>query len=119
MTSRNPAQLADRQLDAYNRRELEAFIDCYAEDVRVFAFPSGEELTDRSGDAFRKRYGDLFAANPNLHAELINRVVHGDVVIDHEHVTGLADGSEKYAVAMYEVGQDFIEKVWFVSEAQK
>lgn len=105
----------DRQLEAYNRGDIDAFVNCYVDDVRVHSFPSGEELTDRSGSHFRERYQQLFTNNPDLHAKLINRVVHGNVVIDHEHVTGLADGSEKYAVAMYEIGDDKIEKVWFIS----
>lgn len=112
---RNLEIMPNRQLEAYNRGDIDAFVDCYGDDVRVYAFPSGEELTDRSGSNFRERYQQLFSNNPQLHAKLINRLVHGNVVIDHEHVTGLADGSEKYAVAMYEIGSEKIEKVWFVS----
>ena len=34
-----PAALAQRQLDAYNAHDLEAFLACYAYDVEVYELP--------------------------------------------------------------------------------
>ena len=108
-----PARQAQRQLDAYNRGDLEAFVACYAEDVQVFSLPSGQ-LLYQGVEILRQEYGPYFEANPNLHAELLHRVVVGDVAIDHEHVTGRADGPALKAVALYEVRQDLIQRVWFI-----
>ncbi len=80
----------------------------------MYAFPSGEVLTDRSGPAFRDRYAKLFASSPDLHAELVSRVTQGRIVIDQERVTGFMGGEERAAVALYEVGDERIERVWFV-----
>ncbi|MEV4743282.1 nuclear transport factor 2 family protein [Streptomyces sp. NPDC049555] len=109
----SPEEIVDGQLVAYNARDLEAFLGYYAPDVPVHAFPSGEVLTDRSGPAFRERYAALFDASPHLHAELVSRVVHGRLVIDQEVVTGFLGDGVRTAVALYEVGADRIEKVWF------
>ncbi|MEA3130544.1 MAG: hypothetical protein QOF46_2339, partial [Paraburkholderia sp.] len=105
------------QLAAYNRRDLEAFLGFYVDEVRVYAFPSGAEMTDRSGSAFRPRYHHLFQSSPSLKAELVSRAVHGNIVIDSERVSGfLNDDSVRHAIAIYQVGATKIEKVWFVGQ---
>ena len=50
-------QLAQRQLDAYNQADLDAFVACYHQDVRVF---SGNEQTISGIDQFRRQYQSLF-----------------------------------------------------------
>jgi hypothetical protein len=104
------------QLAAYNRRDLEGFLGFYVDEVKVYGFPSGVELTDRSGPAFRPRYQHLFRSSPLLKAELLSRAVHGNIVIDHERVCGFLDDREggRHAIAIYQVGVRTIEKVWFV-----
>ncbi|MCF3102039.1 nuclear transport factor 2 family protein [Streptomyces roseoverticillatus] len=111
----SPEEIVDGQLAAYNARDLEGFLAYYAEDVPVHAFPSGDVLADRSGAAFRERYATLFAASPGLHAELVSRVTHGHIVIDQERVTGFMGHETRTAMAVYEVGQDRIERVWFAT----
>jgi hypothetical protein len=51
-------RLAQQQLDAYNRADLDAFVACYHPDVRVL---SGDEQTINSIDEFRERYQELFS----------------------------------------------------------
>lgn len=108
-----PESLAQRQLDAYNNQDIEGFLEVYSEDVEVRSFPSGE-LTYKGIAKMRERYSALFEANPEQHAELLSRIVKGNVVIDHEHVTGRASGIETHAIAIYEVEVEKISKVWFV-----
>ncbi len=50
--------LAQQQLDAYNRSDLEAFVACYHPDVRVF---NGDHLSVSGIDGFRQRYESLFS----------------------------------------------------------
>ncbi|MFK0292704.1 nuclear transport factor 2 family protein [Streptomyces sp. NPDC090442] len=108
-----PEEIVDGQLAAYNARDLDAFLGYYVEDVPVYAFPSGEVLADRSGPAFRERYRALFDGSPDLHAELVSRVTHGRIVIDQELVSGFQGDEVRAAVALYEVGEERIERVWF------
>jgi len=111
--------LAQRQLDAYNGHDLDAFVACYAPNVEVRTFP-GAGAPDFSGhEALRARYGPMFEQG-TIHAELLNRIAIGNTSIDHERVTGLAKKGEEerivFAVAIYEVADDLIQKVWFIRE---
>ena len=109
------ADLAQRQLDAYNARDLEAFLACYAEDCVVAAHPSGDVMME-GREAMRTRYGRLFEAHPELHCTLLARVEHEIFAIDHEHVEGLREGEIVHAVAMYEVRDGLIQRVWFLRD---
>jgi hypothetical protein len=58
----------------------------------------------------------FYAANrfnlPHLHAEILQRMVMGNKVIDHERITGLHEAPVE-AVAVYEVTDGLIWRVWF------
>ena len=110
---REPREMAQAQLDAYNARDVDAFVACYAPDVVVSRLPSGKVLAE-GRDALRATYGKLFADAPNLHCELTNRIVHGRCVVDHEEVTGFPGREWVRAVAIYEVEEGLIRKVWFL-----
>lgn len=108
-----PSALAQKQLDAYNSQNIEEFVSVYSDDVVVMDFPSNK-VTLSGKEEFTKRYATLFENNPNQHAALLSRMEKGNVVIDHEHVTGRANGQEVEAIAIYEVQDSKISKVWFV-----
>ena len=50
--------LAQQQLDAYNRSDLDGFVACYHPEVRVL---NGDEESLHGIDAFRARYQALFS----------------------------------------------------------
>ena len=75
------------QLDAYNARDLERFLACYAPDALVEDATGRHIMRDR--EAMRAAYGELFAASPALRAEVPTRIRAGNVVVDEERVTGL------------------------------
>jgi uncharacterized protein (TIGR02246 family) len=103
--------LAARQLEAYNRRDADAFAACYAEDVVVADLRTGKELM-RGREELRARYAAMFAATPDLRAEVDRRIVMGQVAIDHERVT--KQGALVEVVAIYEAKDGAIARVWFV-----
>ena len=84
-----PEEFAQRQLDAYNARDLERFAEQYTNDVLVFRPPSAEPML--AGKAALKAH---YARNrfnlPGLHAELVKRMVFGNTVIDQERVLGVS-----------------------------
>ncbi|HLG42631.1 MAG TPA: amidohydrolase family protein, partial [Planctomycetota bacterium] len=105
----SPVDLVQRQVNAYNARHLEAFLETYAADIEI----SGRlELHGKS--AMRERYGRLFAEHPMNHCAITRRVVEGDVITDDEHITGRADGVERRARARYEVNGGLIRRVTFL-----
>ena len=112
-----PARAAQRQLDAYNARDIEAFLAVYAPDCVVYSHPSGQVLM-QGVEAMRARYEVLFAEHPELRCRLLARMEHECFAIDLEHVEGLRAGEIVHAVAMYEVRAGRIVNVWFLNDPE-
>jgi hypothetical protein len=110
-TGDEPVATVQRQVDAYNRRELTAFLATYSEGIRVYRMPESEPaLTGKAafGEFYRTQRFNL----PALRAEVLQRIAMGNKVIDHERVSGIAEQPIE-AVAVYEVVGGLIERVWF------
>jgi hypothetical protein len=80
----SPEIVVQRQLDAYNAKDLEAWVATYAADAQQYEHP-GKLVASGHGE-IRARAAARFT-EPHLHAQLIQRTVMGSVVIDHENVT--------------------------------
>ena len=100
-----------RQLEAYNAHDLERFVAEYAEDVQVFVPPATAPMLS-GRQAFAEHYRRHRFTLPHLHAEVLQRIVSGHTVVDHERVTGLGDAPVE-AVAVYRVSGGLITTVWF------
>jgi hypothetical protein len=102
-----------RQVDAYNDRDLDRFVSSYAETIAIFRMPSLEPRI--SGKA---QLAEFYATQrfnlPGLRAQIVNRIVLGDKVIDHERVWGIQDTPIEVA-AIYQVAGGLIQRVWFFS----
>ena len=105
-----PTALAQRQLNAYNFRNIEAFLEPYADDVELYNYP--DKLIGKGKEEMRKSYGAMFEKVPNLHCELLGRIVQGNIVIDKERVQFGKKIVE--AVAIYHIENNKIKKVYFV-----
>ena len=104
-----------RQLDAYNDRDLARFTACYADDVQLFRPPATEPVM-RGKAAMAAQYAAKRFHLPALHAELVNRMVLGDKVVDHERVSGVREEPFEAAV-VYQVQGALITHVWFFEAA--
>lgn len=102
-----------RQLEAYNKRDIEAFANAFSDTVKVYRQPG--VLTYQGRDELRKRYGQMFENTPDLHCQLVNRIVSGNVVIDHERVLFSKDQPRKEAIAVYRIRNNEIVEVTFIS----
>lgn len=105
-----PEALAQRQLNAYNLRNIEAFLEPYADDVEIYDYP--DKLQFKGKEIMRKGYSDMFNRVPNLHCQLVGRIVQGNVVIDKERVQ-FGDKLIE-AVAIYHIENGKIKKVYFI-----
>jgi hypothetical protein len=112
-----PESVVQRQLDAYNARDVDALMATYADDAQQFEFPA--TLLSSGAAQLRERITARFR-EPNLHARLISRIVMGQVVIDHEEVTRtFPEGTGKLElVAIYEVRAGRIASARFISGAR-
>ncbi len=104
------AEVVAQSVAAYNVRDLEAFVIGFDPDVEMFEMPAGER-TAHGLAAVRERYRALFQASPALHAQILHRAVLGDVVTDHELVTGRAGGDLEFSIT-YQVVTGRIRRVW-------
>lgn len=110
MLKDTPEDLAQRQLNAYNLRNIDAFLEPYAEDVEIYTFPS--QLVSKGKEQMRKNYAPKFDNTPNLHCELVNRILLGNTVIDQERVQFGKQIVE--AIAIYHIENGKIKKVYFI-----
>jgi hypothetical protein len=107
------AAVVQRQLDAYNAHDLQAFVATYSDDVAVYRVP-GTAPALSGKQALSDFYRDNRFNRPGLHAELVHRSVVGNKVIDHERITGLRD-EPMDAIAVYIVHAGLIQSVWLVT----
>jgi hypothetical protein len=106
-----PQEAVQHQLDAYNARNLDRFLAVYADDVKVYRPPAAVPSMDGKAalaDFHAKQRFNL----PGLRAELLNRIVMGTKVIDHERVSGIRDAPFE-VLAVYNVVDGLIRAVWF------
>lgn len=102
ITSRESERVVQAQLDAYNARDLDAWLATYSEDAEQFMLHMGSLAKGHA--AIRKRMEARFQ-DENLHAELVHRTVMENIVVDHEIVTRtFPDGlAEVEMICVYEV----------------
>lgn len=109
------AEPVQRQLLAYNAKDLAAFVRCYHPDILVYRMPNTTPAL-QGITAFSQFYATERFDNTALHAEVLSRQVIGNKVIDHERISGLLDAPYDVAV-VYEVKHGLITTVWFYAAA--
>jgi acyl-coenzyme A thioesterase PaaI-like protein len=110
----DPAAIVQRQLDAFNARDLDALLATYAEDARMFEYPT--TVLPSGAAALRERFTARFQEG-NLHAALLSRTVLGRMVVDYEEVSRtFPDGPGKIRLLMiYEVQNGKISSAWSIA----
>ena len=102
----------DQQLDAYNNRDLVTFLACYSDDIEVYMLESGQQLTDGKAQ-LSDSMKTSFESNPHAKTALVTRINQGNLIIDQEKITGYIEGKTITSIAIYEVQDDKITKLWF------
>lgn len=105
-----PEAIVQRQLNAYNARNINAFMDTYADDIELYDFPS--TLIAKGKKSMRKEYEDMFKQVANLYCQIENRIILGNKIIDKE-IVRVANQTIRGAV-VYEVEKGKIKKVTFM-----
>jgi hypothetical protein len=83
-----PTDLVDRQVAAYQARDIDGFLSFYAEDVKVRNFDG--HVMAGGLDGMRAFYGPLFRESPQLSVKILNRIALRAYVIDEEVVSGIS-----------------------------
>src|SRR3546814_4330707 len=84
-----PEAVVERMLAAFNRHDVDGVIATYSPDIEFFVL--GGERWAPGLEAWRKQNESMFESAPGLHCEVPDRIVQGNYVIAHEHLTSDAD----------------------------
>ena len=107
----SPEAVVQTQVEAYNARNIDAFLSTYSDNAELFEFP--DKLMAKGSAEMRQRYAPRFAEE-GLHAEIVKRIVLGNTVVDHERVRRMfpeGPGTLE-AIAIYQVENGKIVKAW-------
>jgi len=103
--------VVQRQVAAYNEHDLESFVASYSDVVEIFRMPSAAPAI--SG---KRQLAEFYATQrfniPELKAEILDRIVSGNKVVDLERVHGLRTDPVEM-IAVYEVIENLIRRAWF------
>ncbi len=105
--------VVQKQLEAYNNRDLDKFLSYYAQDIQLYNFEERAPFVNGIED-LKKIYSDVFDNSPNLNATIKNRMMFENKVIDEEVVTGRKGVEYNKVIVIYEVNLELIEKVTFI-----
>lgn len=107
----SPAVIVQRQLDAYNAKDMDRFLAQYEDQAQLFKPPQAEPFVDGKA-AMRLHYASKRFNIPSLHADLIGRMTVGPFVFEHERVHGLSEEPQDVVIA-FQVVDDRIRAAWF------
>jgi hypothetical protein len=106
-------QVVQQQIEYYNKQDIEGFASTYADDIKVYTFPDNT-LTLSGKQVLIERYTETF--KKKNFADIRNRSIVGNKVIDWEIATSGLTGESTSLMAIYEVENNLISKVWFIRE---
>jgi len=109
----SPEDTIKREVKAYNDRNLQAFMATYHDEIKIYRFP--DKLLYSGKLEMKKYYKELFEKAKNLYAKIVNRMVLGNIIIDHEKVTGHIKAPELEAILIYQIKDSLIYRVWIIS----
>ena len=109
---RSPVEVVQAQLDAYNRKDIDALLGTYAQDAEQFTL-HGDRIA-KGHEEIRSRLLSRFD-EPDLHAQLVSRVVVGKIVTDSEIIArNFPEGPGTLEMlCIYEVVDGFIQRASF------
>lgn len=106
---KTPEQIVQEQVEAYNSRDIEAFLSFYSDDVKLYTYPN--KLDSDGKAAMREGYASFFKNAKVLNCKITKRIVTKNIVIDEEDIQ--YNDTKFGGVAIYEVENGKIVKVTF------
>jgi hypothetical protein len=105
-------ELVLRQIDAYNARDVNAFLALYSTDAEIIRLPDREAYL-RGHEQMRARYGKMFADSPELICKVDSSWATDSFVALREKVSGMnGRKGEVDCLAIYQVENGLIRRLW-------
>jgi hypothetical protein len=113
-----PVDVVKASLVAYNKSDIEEFMQYFSEDVVMKDFDK-TEVNAKGKAEVRAIFEPYFEASPNLHSKIIDRITFDNKVMDHEYITGARGSSEAFEiVVIYEVMDGKIKSMLAVRKSK-
>lgn len=107
-----PEQLIDLQLKHYNNHDIEALVATFSPTAQFYHFKENI-LWFEGHTQIRELYFKFFQTH-KPHVTILKRMVLGNHIIDEENVASHDNPNFIHAVAIYEVRDNLIQKVWMM-----
>ncbi len=108
----DPETVVRAYAEAANDGDLDRFLSLYDPQIRKYRFPG--QLSSEGMEHNRAAYQKSFAANPDLHVEIVDLIKLGDKVMVHDRVTGLSNGGTSDELTVYQVTDGRITNILYV-----
>lgn len=106
------AIIVQKQVEAYNARDIKAYAALFTDDVVMYDFP--KKVRSKGKAELEKRFGTMFKNTPDLFSYIEDRIASGNKVIDHEKVTFKKGEPAKEFVVMYVIENGKIAEVYYI-----
>ncbi|MCH8554507.1 MAG: nuclear transport factor 2 family protein [Schleiferiaceae bacterium] len=108
--------VVQKQLEAYNQRDLERFTALFHDDAELFNLGETSPIA-RGKEQLTEIYKRLFESSPNLRSDVVSRQVIGNKVLDYEIITGRQNQTDPvYLIAVYEIEDSKIKRCYFIRQ---
>lgn len=110
-TSRTPLEVVNDRMDAYNRHDIDSFMECYDDRIEIFTYPN------KSLGKGKKHIRGIFAPmfkEAVVQVEIHHQIAKDGYVVNHETVRNGDDMTEY--ISIYEVRDGLIWSVRFVRD---
>ncbi len=115
MSAPSPEEVVQGQVDAYNAKDVDRFLSFYSPDLVITELSTGRVIAS-GRDELRLLYTHVVSRTDDLRCQIVKRMALGKFVVDEERVFGLPAGTPVRALAIYEVADGLIVRVWMTRE---
>ena len=104
--------ITELQLDAYNEKNLDAFLNYYSDDYKAYMLETGQLITENK-DHLHKIMSGMFETNKFAHSKVIESMKQGDLYVNREESVGHIPDKIITSITIYEVKDGKITQMWF------
>jgi hypothetical protein len=106
----SPSEIVDASVIAFNAHDIHAFAAYFSLDVKLVEHPGRTKASSRA--ELKTIYTQLFANSPHIKTTVVQRLIVGNRVVDHERVQRSPDAASFDVVVINEIKDGHIEKLY-------
>lgn len=118
--SAQPIEILNAQVEAFNKKDIEALAANVTDDFKFFYVTADELLTETEGkEAFKKSMGNYYKHIVIIHSTIEEYVVQGSFISFREKVaytTAEGKSGESSSMGVYQIKDGLISRAWYYIE---